>query len=243
MRIFCFSGTGNSYAVAKTIGKYFSVEPELITQFKDKSTIEIEDSQIGIIAPVYLNDIPRIVKEFVLKLSFANNNTYVFTALTSSSGKNKNGFKNINIALSQHNAILALAYDVSMPSSFQVRADMASVLDAVPQKVIEIAKAIENKHENYTPRGSTALPKNFTKLSVMYRPLSRMTVTEKCGGCGSCRRLCPTNNIEIKNGKAVRGKNCIACTACANWCPQRAIESRMLKGQYHHPEVNVTDLV
>ena len=243
MKIFCFSGTGNSYSVAKAISKYFSVEPELITNFKDQSTIEITDSQIGIFAPVYLNDIPKVVKEFILKLSFPDTNAYVFTILSSSSGKNKNGFKNINIALAQHNAKLALAYDISMPSGFQKRTDMDSVLNTVSIKVAEITKAIENKRENYTPHGSTILPKNFTKLSVMYRPLSRMTVTEKCGGCGLCCKLCPTNNIIIQNGKAVRGKNCIACTACANWCPQHAINSRMLKGHYHHPEVSATDLV
>ena len=243
MRIFCFSGSGNSYSVAAKIGEHFSVKPEHITSFKDKSKIEIADSQIGIIAPVYLNDIPKVVKEFILKLSFAEANTYVFTVLTSSSGKNKKGFKNINLALAQHNVKLALAYDISMPSSFQERADMDSVLSAVPEKIAVIVKAIKDKRENYTPHNSTTLPKNFTKLSVMYKPLSRMTITEKCGGCGLCCKLCPTNNIKVQNGKAIRGKNCIACTACANWCPQHAINSRMLKGQYHHPDISVTDLL
>ena len=243
MRIFCFSGTGNSYSVAVEIGKCFSVKPELVTSYKEESVIEIEDSQIGIIAPVYLNDIPKTVKEFILKLSFADTDAYVFAVLTSSSGKNKNGFKNINTALAQHNARLTLAYDISMPSSFQDRADMASVLDAVSNMVAEINKAIEEKNENYQPYGSTTLPKNFTKLSVMYRLLTRMRITEKCVSCGLCCELCPTNNIEIQNEKAVRGKKCIACTACANWCPQHAIKSRMLKGHYHHPEVIATDLI
>jgi len=243
MRIFCFSGSGNSYSVAVEIGKYFSIQPELITSFKEKSTLEIADSQIGIIAPVYLNDIPKVVKEFILSLSFADNNAYVFTVLTSSSGKNKNGFKNVNIALAQHNAKLALAYDISMPSSFQERADVASVFNAVPNRIEEITKAIKEKRENYKSNGSATLPKSFTKLSLVYRPLSRMTVTGKCGSCGLCCKLCPTNNIQIKEGKAVRGKNCIACAACANWCPQYAISSRMLKGQYRHPDVNANDLL
>lgn len=243
MRIFCFSGSGNSYSVATQVGSRILIKPELITHFKDKSIVEIEDSQIGIIAPVYLNDIPKVVKEFILKLSFADANTYVFAVLTSSSGKNKNGFKNINLALAQRNAKLALAYDISMPSSFQERVDIDSVLKAVLKKVAEISKAIEGKFENYTPHGSIMLPKNFTKLSFMNRPLSRMTVTEKCIGCGLCCKLCPTNNLEMQNGKAVRGKNCIACTACANWCPQYAIKSRMLKGHYHHPDVSATDLL
>ena len=242
MRIFCFSGTGNSYSVATKIGAHFSIRPELITSFNE-NTVEVADSQIGIIAPVYLNDIPKVVKEFILKLSFANTDAYVFAMLTSSSGKNKNGFKSINLALAQHSIRLALAYDISMPSSFQERADMDSVLSTVPDKIVEMAKAIEDKRENYVPRGSTMLPKNFTKLSVMYRHLSRMTVTDKCVGCGLCCKLCPTNNIEIQNGKAVRGKKCIACTACANWCPQQAINNRMLKGQYHHPEISATDLL
>jgi len=242
VRVFCFSGTGNSYSVAMKIGVHFSTKPELITSFNE-NTIEVADSQIGIISPVYLNDIPKVVKEFILKLSFANTNTYVFAVLTSSSGKNKNGFKNINLALAQHNIRLALTYDISMPSSFQEKADMDSVLSDVPKKLAVISKAIEDKRENYTPHGTTTLPQNFTKLSVMYRPLSRMTVTEKCMGCGLCSKLCPTKNIEIHNGKAVRGKKCIACTACANWCPQHAINNRMLKGQYHHPEVSVTDLL
>ena len=138
---------------------------------------------------------------------------------------------------------MALACDIKMPSSFQARHDMDSVLNAVPKKIVEIIKAIEENRKNYTPHGSTKLPSNFTRLSLLNRPLSRMTVTEKCGGCSLCCKLCPTNNIEIQNSKAVRGKNCIACTACANWCPQHAINSRMLKGQYRHPEVNANDLL
>jgi len=243
VKIFCFSGTGNSYSVASEIGAHFSVKPELITGFVSKGTIEVLDSQIGIIAPVYLNDIPKVVKEFILRFSFADTNKFVFVVLTSGSGRNKNGFKNTCIALAQHHVRLALAYDILMPSSFQDRADMESVLSAVPDKVAEITKAIEDKRENFTLHGSIELPKNFTKLSVMYRPLSRMQITEKCIGCGLCSSLCPTSNIEIGNERAVRGKNCIACTACANWCPHNAIKSRMLKGQYRHPEVNATDLL
>lgn len=243
MKIFCFSGTGNSYSVAKEIGKPFSVEPELITNFRDQNSIKVVDSQIGIIAPVYLNDIPRIVKEFILRLSFEHTNTYVFTVLTSGSGKNKSGFKNVNIALAQHNVKLALAYDIQMPSSFQARNDMESILDVVPKKIAEVTVAIEDRRENYTPQGSTILPQGFTKLSFMYRLLTNMTVTEKCNGCGLCCKLCPTNNIELQDRKAVRGKNCIACTACANWCPQHAIFSRMLKGQYHHPQISTTDML
>jgi Pyruvate/2-oxoacid:ferredoxin oxidoreductase delta subunit len=245
-KIFCFSGTGNSYAVAKEIGGHFSVEPELMTHYKDINTIAVTASRVGIVAPVYLNDIPKPVKEFLLKLSFADAAPYVFAVLTSGSGENKSGFKNIDIALAQHGARLSLAYDVKMPSAFQARADMESVLSAVPDTVAEIAGAVENRRENYTPQGAAALPKDFTKLSFMYKPLTRLNVTAQCTGCGLCCKLCPISNIELRDNKAVRGKNCVACTACASWCPQHAIKnrmSRMLKGQYHHPAVSANDLL
>ena len=67
------------------------MRPELITGFTDKNAVEIADSRIGIIAPVYLNDIPKVLKEFILKLSFKNKNAYVFAVLTSGSGKSKKG--------------------------------------------------------------------------------------------------------------------------------------------------------
>ena len=230
MRLFCFSGSGNSYWAAKEIGAYFSTKPELITCFMDTKTIEVTDSQVGIVAPVYLNDIPKIVKEFVLKLSFTAANAFIFAVLTSSSGKNKNGFSSIDVALAQHDARLVSAFDISMPSSFQERIDVDSVLSAASGKVEVISKFIEEKNENYLQQhGSSAIPKNFTKLSLLYKPLSRMAITDKCNGCGLCCKLCPVNNIELKNGKALRAKNCIACTACASWCPQHAISNPMLK--------------
>lgn len=244
MKIFCFSGTGNSYWIAREIGKYFSVVPELITKFSGTQSIIVEDEQVGIIAPVYLNDIPRVVKEFLLRLSFTGNNPYVFAVLSSGSGKNKNGFQNISIALAQHHAQLSFADDIMMPSSFQTRENMGEVLSEAPQKIAEICKAVEEKRLNYAQKGGTILPKNFTQLSFLYKSLTRMTVTDQCNGCGLCAKLCPTNNITIEKGKAVRGNNCIACVACANWCPNHAIEHRMLKDPpYHHPDVSASELM
>ncbi|MCL2548012.1 MAG: EFR1 family ferrodoxin [Symbiobacteriaceae bacterium] len=243
MRIFCFSGSGNSYAVAASIGSRFSVKPELVTRFKDIDRVDVSDSQIGIIAPVYLNDVPCIVKEFLLKLCFADTNAYVFAVLTSGSGKNKTGFQSINLALAQNMGRLALAFDISMPSSYQARADMDSKLSAVPQMIEKIVQEIEDGHENYKRNGSTSLPRDFTRVSFLQKLLTHMKVTEKCNGCGLCLELCPKDNISLRNGRAFHGSNCIACTACVNWCPSNATTYRFLKGQYRHPDISATDLI
>ena len=45
-----------------------------------------------------------------------------------------------------------------------------------------------------------------------------------CIGCGRCVELCPQNNVHLKNGKPVWGKNCTHCMACICYCPKEAIE-------------------
>lgn len=244
MRIFCFSGTGNSYWIAREIGNYFSVEPEMITRFDAAQSITVEDDQVGIIAPVYLNDVPRIMKEFLLRFFFADSSPYIFAVLSYGSGMNKKVFHNISIALAQHHVQLSFADAIRMPSSFQTRENMGELLGEAPRKVAELCKAIEGRQRNYVPKGGAALPKNYTKLPFFYKSLTRMTVTDQCNGCGLCAKLCPTNNITIEHGKAVHGSNCIACVACAGWCPNHAVAHRMLKGpQYHHPDICASELI
>ena len=48
--------------------------------------------------------------------------------------------------------------------------------------------------------------------------------TEDCVHCGRCERLCPLNNISLKDGKPVWGKECTHCMACIANCPTEAIE-------------------
>src|SRR5512137_2099334 len=45
-----------------------------------------------------------------------------------------------------------------------------------------------------------------------------------CDGCVACMRVCPTEAIRVKNGKArVINHLCIDCGMCRSACPQHAI--------------------
>lgn len=45
----------------------------------------------------------------------------------------------------------------------------------------------------------------------------------KCQGCVSCVKVCPTEAIRVRNGKAeILGDRCIDCGACAAQCPYHA---------------------
>ena len=47
----------------------------------------------------------------------------------------------------------------------------------------------------------------------------------KCTGCGECVEECPTEAVELLEGKAVivRPENCWYCTNCESICPHEAI--------------------
>ena len=50
------------------------------------------------------------------------------------------------------------------------------------------------------------------------------TASSACIGCGQCAKLCPMNNVTLKDGKPVWGRNCTHCMACICYCPVSAIE-------------------
>ena len=49
------------------------------------------------------------------------------------------------------------------------------------------------------------------------------TASSACIGCGQCVKRCPMNNVAIKDGKPVWGRNCTHCMACICYCPVSAI--------------------
>ena len=57
----------------------------------------------------------------------------------------------------------------------------------------------------------------FVKADAFYS-------TDECIGCGLCEKLCPLENIQIKDHRPVWGKECTHCMACIAKCPKKAIE-------------------
>lgn len=96
-------------------------------------------------------------------------------------------------------------------------------------------------------------PRNFSDLEIIGTPIEELKVsdfvpstsqriswavsfipdflkprpvidTEKCIGCGECKRNCPKHTIEIENKKArINRKDCIRCFCCQELCPHKAV--------------------
>ncbi len=55
-----------------------------------------------------------------------------------------------------------------------------------------------------------------------------INITEKCVGCGICKRVCPAGCIQMINGRAVLNeRDCQTCLACFHACPQKAVSVNM----------------
>ncbi|TCP93338.1 EFR1 family ferrodoxin [Serpentinicella alkaliphila] len=81
MKIFYFSGTGNSYQIAKKISNSFDDNVELI-RIKDNDNVGIiKDKIVSIVFPIYYFGLPVLVEEFIREINISED-TYLFIIVT-----------------------------------------------------------------------------------------------------------------------------------------------------------------
>ena len=87
MKIFYFTGTGNSLAVAKKFnGEWISI-PQVV---KRKSTLAYRDEAIGIVFPLYCLNPPKMVCEFLSRAKFQIDYLFAIATYGNLAGASKN---------------------------------------------------------------------------------------------------------------------------------------------------------
>ena len=66
--------------------------------------------------------------------------------------------------------------------------------------------------------------KNMGVFKAVGYPEDVGRADQTCTGCGKCVKVCPLNNVTMKNKKPVWEKHCTHCMACICYCPAEAIE-------------------
>jgi MinD superfamily P-loop ATPase len=67
----------------------------------------------------------------------------------------------------------------------------------------------------------------------------KFKVNSNCNGCGTCKKVCPVDDIKIVDNKPVWLNHCTQCAACFSWCPQEAIYGTNLAARTHYRNPNV----
>ncbi len=110
------------------------------------------------------------------------------------------------------------------PSDEEARSIVAKAKPVLEQggKLIQQGKSFYAPHVSLLDRlKSGPINVGFYKF---YVKADAFFATDTCTGCGCCEKACPLNNIQLKEGKPVWGKDCTHCMACICGCPTQSIE-------------------
>jgi MinD superfamily P-loop ATPase len=252
--IYYFSGTGNSFKVAKDLNSQLG-DSNLVRISKKNLAItqDILSEKIGIVYPIYFSGIPAMVKRFLEDLQ-VNKDTYIFTVATFG-GSMEISFDQIDDILSKKGSHISASFKIAMPGSYQILYDVNSeekqtkLFNNEKEQILKISASI-NKNEIDNLNGKVkGIKKALCELIYSaFKPYTKdknFWTTEKCNGCGTCSKVCPASNIEMLNGKPQWKHQCEACMACMQWCPQKSIQYKkntLKRGRYHHPEVKSSEL-
>jgi len=242
--IFCFSSTGNSLYVAKSIAE--KINANVLSM--SKPVTSCSDDVIGFVFPVYFWGLPKIVARFVSNLQIQNKDAYVF-AVTTYGGAAFGVTGALNkllmpkgVSLHYRNKIKCVENYTPMYKINDTREVHQKTESALKIAVDDIAVKKSNKPESYTfintisysmfPAQKDDCDKNFI-------------IQSSCTHCECCVAICPVNNITMQNGHPAFQHHCEHCLACVHVCPAGAVQWKSKpkdKGRYRNPNVRQAEL-
>lgn len=232
--ILYFSGTGNSEYAAKRIGK--ETGGKVINLFerirnRDFSPLS-SDSPWVVVVPTYAWRIPRLVQEWLEKTKLAGNQNIYF--VMTCGGSIGDAGKYLQRLCAAKDLKYRGCAAVLMPENYIAMfstPEREEAMETIRQSegtIDKIALAIKNGEALPQPAMTIQDKINSSVINTAFYPLfvhaKKFYATGACVSCGKCVHVCPLNNIRLKNGKPLWGKDCTHCMACICRCPSEAIE-------------------
>lgn len=247
MKIFYFTGTGNSLYIAKRLGGELYSIPQVL---KGEDNI-FEDEKIGIIFPTYGFSIPNIVKEFIEKITLKS--PYIFTIMTY--GNNNGDATKYFVSLAKkHNIEVRYCNSIAMVGNHIPLVDIEeqkSLDKNIEEHINQLIKDVSN-NRNYINGGMMIGPvlRNALKVINKIHPIdspANFSVNKDCIKCSTCIKICPRANVSYNESKQIIFSNhCESCLACVNNCPKKAIQVKGDKNpnaRYRHDHVSLKEII
>lgn len=246
MKVFYFTSTGNNLYIAKTLGGQLYSIPKLLKE----GNLEFEDDNIGIIFPCHYFETPRIVKEFIEKVTLKSDYIFAIMSYGNFSAAGAHHFlriaRHVGMKISYCNKILMI--DNYLPL-FKIEKQIKNA----PKKNIETSLArivsdIRSRKIYMTKKnvlGSiiTFFAQSYYKINIR-KADSRFFIEDSCNNCQICKKVCPVGNITV-NGKPIYLHHCEECLACIHHCPQNAIRLRNEKSRarFRNEHVRLKEII
>lgn len=251
-KIYYFSGTGNSYHVAKKLSEKLGFELINIADVIEKQN-SFSGEKLGIIFPVYAMGIPQMVGKFLTNLKIEGN-PYIFSIATCGGAGYGIPFSLINTILREKKLQLQYSAYLKMPDNYlklfkaKEKNEALKIVNTADLKLNLMIEEIKNRSKVHV---KTSILEPIYKLIYtlwlenLKNADKKFVVKDSCISCKLCEEICPSKNIELNMGKPVWNGNCEDCMGCINLCPVKAIESGKRtenRGRYCNPYVNIQDM-
>ncbi|MFW6104832.1 MAG: EFR1 family ferrodoxin [Candidatus Bipolaricaulota bacterium] len=257
--ILYFSGTGNTKFIAEKIyrkleEREYTAEVSSVETFPQKDVDDYDFLVFGY--PVHGYEMPSFLKSYLGDLSLPRSNGVIVYSTMGYSGGNS--LRRTSDILGTEGFKVVGSEEFRMPGndgliiSGKDSDTVREVLDTdynrspvINEKVSSIAQRIGELAGDEVDESEVLKPeKKFTY--VLLTPLMKLVfylfekifvgkfrADESCVECGLCEEICPSDNIELNNGKVVFGDDCYFCLRCINQCPVEAIQiSKFTEGKF-----------
>jgi Pyruvate/2-oxoacid:ferredoxin oxidoreductase delta subunit/flavodoxin len=255
--LYYFSGTGNTLMLARLLAEQLG-NTEIINIVSCKSpTPPPEADAIGILFPVYVFSLPKIVHDFIKNDLNINEDTYIFALTNYASSGGGSALKQLNALLKRKKRKLKAGFGLNMPSSYipfggaESQKKQNRCFLRASERIKVIARRVKEHPENYSFLKSR-IPLFISKIfylifiKIILKNVKKNYVNDSCKGCGNCTKICPRQNIKLIDKRPSWGTHCEQCMACLQWCPETAIQRRGVpetRLRYHNPGILAEDLI
>ena len=249
--ILYFSGTGNSLAIARKIAE--AINDQVLPLTEAVQLDLTKEKRIGLVFPTYDFNLPPALPEMVSHLKISPK-SYVFTVVTCGSMAG-NCIWVLRRLLREKGIELAYSHKVSVPDNSALAFGrnpnkQLKKFERVPARMEQIIRELQAEshtlHYSWFSLLSWLLGRPAVEKGMIHC-LGPKVNADKCTGCNTCVRVCPMNNINLTDEKALIGNNCTVCLACVHVCPQQAIRTNGQEArkerQYRHPDIKLKDLI